>query len=336
LTTTVDEGLHLAHAVKDPLLTRTPVTEERTFFPYGFPARVQSNSALVMQAADISWGSYRQRYARHPLDIRCFVAQSDNPACTEPPVFRSQKNLLSIVADRENSASLDLDQGFAFGWVTSTTARSTEYFRQCLLDVMIYPLLEVRDLITLHAACVMFERRGILLAGESGAGKSSLSYACARSGWTFVSDDASAFVRNSSDPIVIGHPHKFRFREPVGQLFPEFLGLKSTIRAYGKPTIEVATTGIGGIYTADSSPIHAIVFLNRGGYSSGCPDLIRLSEEDAWNRLLPSVWAIQMPAFEERLAALRKLLDRPIYEMRYREFGPAIHTLESLALELPL
>ncbi|MBV8867259.1 MAG: aldolase, partial [Acidobacteriaceae bacterium] len=140
----------------------------------------------------------------------------------EPPTFRSQGHLLSIVSDRENFASLDLDAGFAFGWATQATAQNQEYFRQCLLDVMIYPLLEVRHLITLHAACVMYRGRGMLLAGNSGAGKSSLSYACARRGWTFVSDDASAFQRNTLDPKVIGHPQKFRFREPVGELFPEF------------------------------------------------------------------------------------------------------------------
>jgi hypothetical protein len=334
---TVAESIQESNLLaNDPLLTRTCITERRIFFAYGFPVELSSNSALVIEAAEISWGSYPQRYSRAPLEIRCFVAESDSPACTEPPVFRSQGTLLSIVVDRENFACLDLQNGFSFGWVTSSTVRSTEYFRQCLLDVMIYPLLEIRDLITLHAACVVFAGRGILLAGDAGAGKSSLSYACARSGWTYVSDDASAFVRNSTTPEVIGHPHKFRFREPVGQLFPEFLGLTSTVRAYGKPTIEVRTKELENMRTADASPIHAIVFLNRAGYSEGPPSLIRLSEEDAWNRLFPSVWAIQMPAFQERLLALRRLLERPIYEMRYREFGPAIQGLEQLALGLPL
>ena len=173
----------------DPLLTKTPLTETRTFFPYGFPVRLESNSPLVIEAAEISWGTYRCRYARPPLEVRCLISESSNPACTEPPVFRAQKNLLSIIADNENFACLDLEQGFSFGWITDATVRSTEYFRQCFLDVMIYPLLEIRDLITLHAACVIFEGRGILLAGDSGAGKSSLSLrACARSGWTYVSD----------------------------------------------------------------------------------------------------------------------------------------------------
>lgn len=336
LTTIAEPVRETPTVVRDPLLTLTAVTHARTFYPYGFPVRVSSNSAHVIEAAEISWGTYRPRFDRVPLDVRCFVAESDSPACTEPPVFRSQGSLLSIVADRENFACLDLANAFTFGWVTQATVRSTEYFRQCFLDVMIYPLLEVRDLITLHAACVMFRGRGILLAGDSGAGKSSLSYACARSGWTFVSDDASAFIRSASAPEVIGHPQKFRFREPVGELFPEFRNLKSTLRAYGKPTIEVRTETLDRMETADASPIHAIVFLNRAAYTSGPPTLTYLSSDEAWARIAPSVWAVQTPAYQERLSALRQLLQRPILEMRYRKFGPAIQLLQNFALELPL
>jgi hypothetical protein len=195
---------------------------------------------------------------------------------------------------------------------------------------MVYPLLEIRHLVTLHAACVLYRGKGILLSGNAGAGKSSLSYACARRGWTFVSDDASAFERSSPDPKVIGHPQKFRFREPVGQLFPEFLGLRSTVRAYGKPTIEVLTRNLESIRGAEESPVNAIVFLNRPGYDSGPPVLIPVSREEAWSQLSFSVWAVQIPEFEERLTALERLLAVPTYELRYSELDPAIDLLERL------
>ncbi len=316
--------------VNDPLLTRVPLDYEAVYYPYGFPARIRSNSAITLEAAHRSWSTYRQRYDQIPLDIRLFVSVSDKPACTEPPNFRSQGHLLSIVGDRENFAVLDLNTRLAFGWATEATARNQEYFRQCLLDVMIFPLLEIGHLITLHAACVIHRGRGVLLAGNPGAGKSSLSYACGRRGWTFVSDDASAFVRNAPDIQVIGHPHKCRFREPAGKLFPEFKGLKGNLRAWGKSTIEVSTRTMENFTTAEQGPVNAIVFLNRPAYESGPPVLIKLSIEEAWERLSASVWAVQMPAFEERLAALERLVALPIFEMRYSELDPAIDLLENL------
>lgn len=325
--------LRLESPVNDPLLTRVPLQYEAMYYPYGFPARVRSTSATTLEAADKSWSTYRQRHDEPPLDIRLALSESTSPGCVDPPVFRSQGHLLSIVADRENFAFLDLDAGFAFGWATEATARNQEYLRQCLLDVMIYPLLEVKHLITLHAACVVHRGKGVLLAGDSGAGKSSLSYACARRGWTFVSDDASAFQRSIFAPKVIGHPQKFRFREPAGELFPEFRGLKSTLRAYGKPTIEVRTESLATIKTAEEGPVNAIVFLNRAAYKSGPPILMPVSPEDAWNRLSFSVWAVQMPAFDERLAALERLLMVPIYEMHYSALDPAIDLLERVVEE---
>jgi len=315
----------------DPLLTRIPLEYEAEFYPYNFPARIRSNSPVILQAAEVSWGTYKKRFDTPPLDIRLLVSESSSPGRLEPPVFRSQGHLLSIVGDYENFASLDLRSGFSFGWVTANTAANTEYLRQCILDVMIYPLIEIRHLFTVHAACVMFQGKGILLAGDSGAGKSSLAYACARRNWTYVSDDASAFVRAADRPIIIGHPQKFRFREPVGELFPEFRGLKSSIRAYGKPTIEIRTQALDGFQTADQSPVDRIVFLNRRDYQGGSPSLQAVSPEEIWKRFSFSVWVVQMPEFQERLAAVEGLLGIPAYEMLYGDLDCAVDLLESLA-----
>ncbi len=318
----------LEPTLNDPLLTQVPLDYGAMFYPYGFPVRLRSNSRLTLEAADKSWSTYRHKFEQPALDVRLLISASDRPGCTEPPVFRSQGHLLSIVADCDNFACLDLNAGFSFGWATNSTARNTEYFRQCLLDVMIYPLLEVRHLITLHAACVMLNGKGVLLAGDSGAGKSSLAYACAKRGWTYVSDDASAFLRTAKKPMVIGHPHKFRFREPVGELFPEFQGSKSTLRAYGKPTIEVRTESLDRLQTADQSPVDGVVFLNRRDHDGGPPSLVRVPTESAWKRLSFSVWAVQLPAYEERLEALARMLSVPTYEIRYTDLDPAIDCLE--------
>ena len=324
-------AIALEPVVNDPLMTRVPLEHEVLVYPYGFPVRIRSNSAITLHAAEISCSTYQQKFDFPPLDVRVLVSDSASPALSEPPTFRSQGNLLTLVADAENFACLDLNTGFSFGWVTKATAEKTEYFRQCILDVMIYCLLEIRHLVTLHAACVKFNGNGVLLTGPSGAGKSSLAYACARRGWTYVTDDASAFLRASREPVVIGHPQKFRFREPVGQLFPEFLGLKSTLRAYGKPTIEVRTKSLEWLNAADESTIRRIVFLNRHDFQGGQPVLLPVSTEAAWERLSFSVWAVQLPAFEERIEALQRLLEIPMYEIRYGDFDPAIDLLESLA-----
>jgi hypothetical protein len=139
-------SLCLDPVVNDPLLTRVPLDCDATFYPYGFPVRIRSNSPITIEAANRSWKTYRQRYDYPPLDIRILLSKSTSSPCTEEPAFRSQGHLLNIIMDRENFACLDLEAGFAFGWATEATALNQEYFRQYLLDVMIYQLLEKFDI----------------------------------------------------------------------------------------------------------------------------------------------------------------------------------------------
>jgi hypothetical protein len=138
------QAVELPHSVSDPLYTLVALEEDEIFFPYGFPVRIRSNSRMVLEVARESWGGDLCRYDHEPLEVRIILAKSSSPACTNPPTFRSQGHLMSVVLDRENFASLDLEAGFAFGWATTSTAENQDYFRQSLLEAMVYSLLEAR------------------------------------------------------------------------------------------------------------------------------------------------------------------------------------------------
>ena len=73
----------------------------------------------------------------------------------------------------------------------------------------------------------------MLLCGDSGAGKSSLAFACALKGWTYVADDSSRLIRGQQDRVVVGNPYQMRFRESAVHLFLELRNLPLTARASG-------------------------------------------------------------------------------------------------------
>jgi hypothetical protein len=152
----------LESPVSDPLHTLAALENDELFFPFGFPVRVRSNSSVVLEAARKSWDTYRCRYNHQPLDVRLIVVRSSSSSCKNLPTFRSQGHLMSVVLDQENFAALDLEAGFAFGWATTATAENPDYFRQCLLEVMVYPLLEVRSLHTGHIFGGSGEWNGII------------------------------------------------------------------------------------------------------------------------------------------------------------------------------
>src|SRR5262249_20959431 len=156
-----------------------------------------------------------------PVSLRIGVLDEGNANHRAAiPICRGQQNLLTTFADPHNFDILDLATGFGFGWFTSATVRQKAFFRFHFLEGMAMTLLMAQHLAPVHAGCVSWNGSGILLCGDSGAGKSSLSYACAQRGWTFVTDDASAVVRSRHDRMVVGNSHRMRFRESAIDLFP--------------------------------------------------------------------------------------------------------------------
>ncbi len=145
-------------AANDPLLARVPLEHEAIVYRYGYPIRIRSNSLTPLDTARKSWNTCECRYDDAPLDIRLFLSKSDSPGCLEIPTVRSRGHLLSIVADHENFASLDLKTGFAAGWLTESTIQNEEYFRENILCAMIDPLLEARNIITMDAAGAVYPR----------------------------------------------------------------------------------------------------------------------------------------------------------------------------------
>lgn len=327
---TVQDSL-AATTVRDPLLCSVPLPYCGEFHPHGFPARLATNSEISLRAADESWGGIPQTFDETAIEVWCLVSDSSGTSLPPPPVVRARRNLLTSVADADNVFTCDLSAGVASIWVTEAVASNQQYFRYHFLEAAVYCLLDVRHVVAIHAACVTFEGHGVLLAGDSGAGKTSLAYACARRGWVYTSDDASCLVRRGSGRVVLGNSSAFRFRETAGQLFPELSGQKKSRRACGKPTIEVRTQQVPGIRTARQSHVDYIVLLNRSEGMAGRARLEPLGEKEVYRRLWWDPWPTELPGSEDRRAALRRLSAAASYEMTYRDLDTAVDRLEQLA-----
>jgi len=298
------------------------------FYPYGFPAVIRSNSPLVISAARENWGAVAKRFGEVPVEVRCMVAESGATECPPTPVWRAQGHLLTAIADRENYFCCDLQRGLGFAWVTPATVADGGYFRYSVLEGIATTLIETLYLASVHAACLVLDGHGVLLAGDSGAGKSSLAYACARRGWTYCSDDGSSLVRRGSGRTVIGNPSLFRFRSTAGELFPEFRGMKDHRRGNGKPTIEVSTSSLPTIRTTPEASVDYLVFLDRS--AGGDARLHRIPAAEALKRLYFCPWPTELPSTGEQRAAVERLAGAPAYELHYRDLDSAVDVLSKL------
>ncbi|MCU1226241.1 MAG: HPr(Ser) kinase/phosphatase [Edaphobacter sp.] len=318
--------------VSDPVLSNAEMPLRATYYPLGFPVEISTNSRYILEAAEESWGQFcAGSFAQPPLQLRIGVLEGESNRCPPAPVCRSQRNLFSMVADVDNFVVCDLEQRFAFGWLTQTAVEHQSYLRYHFLEAAALILLTSSYATPVHAACVSYRERGFLLCGDSGAGKSSLAYACARAGWTYTSDDSSYLIEDSDERRVVGNPYKFRLRPSGMELFLELEGHAITPQAWGKPSIEIFTAEMPDIVTASSCSVDHIVFLNRQSFDS--PGFEPYPKEDAmrWLNQIP----YGTPARREiQRKSLLKLLGADIWELRYSDLDDAINLLESIASRL--
>ncbi len=327
----LDIAAVLPLTVEDPLLCDVEFPLRRIYYPEGFAVEITTNSPEILDAAQESWGRFPKTFSEPPLRFRVGVMGTGNGVGPPIPTCRSWHNMLLTLTDAENYAVCDLNRGMGFCWLTQSTVDDRAYLRYIFLEGNILCMLEHLYLAPIHAGCVRFQDRGVLLCGDSGAGKSSLAYACARRGWTFVSDDTSALVRSRKDLTVVGNPYQVRFREAAVDLFPELGRQAPTRRATGELAIELATEVVSEISTSLTSSVDYVVFLNRrdtlpAGFGSVPKEAAR-----AWFGQV-----ITHGEEESRRAqktALGRLLEKPILELRYRDLDWAIDRLEGMVRE---
>lgn len=267
---------------------------------------------------------YRAAYSDPVITLHIAVQPGDE--LSPQPVYRAQSHLYTIIGSQQNYACLDCEARFGYAWITRATAADHSWFRWFYLDGMTGCMLAQRHHVPMHAACIARRGAGVLLFGPSGVGKSTLSYACARAGWTFVSDDCTSFPQNHDTRKVTGRPHQARFREDAPRLFPEFDGYVTRARPTGKVSIEVPMDALAGIETAQHCDVEALVFLERG--ESG--GLSRLSGEEAMERMLANSGSYGPATFARHEHALRRLLCAPAYRLRYADLEEALCALERL------
>lgn len=138
-----------------------------------------------------------------------------------------------------------------------------EWVDLCLKGRVLVALLHQRKTINFHASSFIHEGKGIMIMGETGAGKSSLTASFTLSGAGFLSDDLT--------PVI--------FRKSVPYIWPVSGTIKLTDNTIGQLNINpqkltVAETGTGKNYLhighagVEYFPLHSVFKIEITGNSS--------------------------------------------------------------------
>jgi hypothetical protein len=311
----------------DIILYDVPLPLRATFFPLGFPLELATNSEAVRAAARQSWGLFPVAQSETPVSLNLAVSECEDERLPPRPKFRSHAHLMSIVSDARNQVICDFSHGCASGWVTQQVAENSGFLRLHFLEAPMMSVLVAAHLAPMHGALVARGGRGVALCGESFAGKSTLAYACARSGWTFISDDGTFLQRNRTDRYAVGNPHNIRFREDAKVLFPELSDFKVARRHNGAMGIEVRTSELP-VSTAGGCTIDHLVFLHRSRSGPARMNRYEASEALRWLEKATLYGTEDVRASQRQ--AYRRLLDAGLWELHYSDLPEAVQMLDQL------
>ena len=314
----------------DPILAHEPLGRHAIFYPLGFPVSVTTNSEAVLDAAREGWSWFPQGFDRPQVRVNVAVAEDNSRVCPPTPVCRMRNHIVTNIADSDNFAATDLSSLFSSVCVTEAAVRHPDYFRYFFLDSAAMSCIGSAYATAIHAGCVALDGEAILLCGDSGAGKTTLSYACARAGWTYVTDDGTYLVHGEADRLVTGNCHQARFRPSAEALFPQLRGRPVMRRAgVGKPSIELPIDAVSAIRTSATAKARYMVFLAR---NTDTQDLVPFPRAVARMFLWQTVQC--MPYETDRhLRAIDALLDVETFELRYNSLEWAVDRLRQLVRE---
>lgn len=116
-----------------------------------------------------------------------------------------------------------------------------------------------------HAASLEYEGQGILLAGDSGAGKTSLSFLCVKQGFRYLSDEDSFVACHPDRDAVelLGFQRRMRIHENVGKRKSDFRNSGDQFSGFGESGMVYDPRNENPAAYCLRAPLRKLIILNN-------------------------------------------------------------------------
>jgi hypothetical protein len=176
-------------------------------------------------------------------------------------------------------------------------------------------ILQVQSGITLHAASLISNREGLLLCGQPGVGKSSLTLHLTDAGFQYGSDD---LVLIAQDGMVEGIPFAPAVKPGSWDMISKLLGDLDDAVVYRRPDgICVRYLPVAHVYSGGFS-VRWIISLNR--IEGAAAELTPLGQIESMRRLIAGSFAANGKLSALGFVTLKRMLTRgKSFELSYSE-----------------
>lgn len=187
----------------DPFLEHATPLERGPLYLLGGRFDFQSNSEALLRTVDAAYAGLPAHRLSAPLPrmrVGLHLTSREPRGRSEPAPLQmlASGGFLGGATASSNFVAINARDGSALVNVSARMLRFPYHVRYELLEFAVFTLAtRVQTLVPLHAACVGKRGRAVVLMGDSGAGKSTVSLQCLLHGLDFVSED-STFVAPGS------------------------------------------------------------------------------------------------------------------------------------------
>jgi len=211
-----------------------------------------------------------------------------------------------------NSLLVDLRRRRVTGRLSAEFAADTQYWNRIVFPMLVSITAASLGIVEMHCACVARDGHGLLLAGPTGSGKSTLSMALSQSGFGFLADDRTFCSLRDRTLSAYGLLTDLKLRKDSIVWFPEARLENGSHPNHSE--FRVSPESLGLFRVRQCEP-RLLIFLERHG-PTRCR-LAPLKKEEAANRLEAGlmVESSEVTLVQRRLIAL--VTELPCFVLQY-------------------
>jgi HPr Serine kinase C-terminal domain len=288
------------------------------FFVAGSIWDMESNSEEIVRAMR---ETFDQAGGKQPADLhlRFHVdfAINDQPRWSTPH-FRALDHLYYATYGPCDSMLVDQIGRRVIGSFSPAAAADLRHWKQIVLPVLLGIVSASIGVTPVHCACVVKSGSGLLLGGESGAGKSTTALELSRNGFSLLSDDCTYLSRSATGVRAWGLPTPVKLLPDAVSYFPELASLEPVLSLNGEWALNVDPTEISSVERCLSCAPRWLVFLERKVESR--PVARQLSSPEAASRLLADLETLppcNFDQYEYQLETVDRLVDRECWVVQH-------------------
>jgi len=213
-----------------------------------------------------------------------------------------------LFAQHAGGAQLRCDIAAAEAWLSCPAASPDSLWLAThpLLTLALIELLKAHRRYSLHAACVAAGERGILVAGPSGAGKTTLAVALAYAGLSFLADDMVFLSPTDAGITVLGFADEVDVTDQTMAMFPALRPVaRPQLAGGGKWSLRLEDACAAPVRLACRPALLVLARVGNGDDSRIAP----LSASEALIELTPNLLLTDALASQAHLGVLAQLAD---------------------------